>query len=107
MNFKSWEDFHRFLKKYATCSCLNCTGYLGSTENCEMFICMETLSPVRLNMLQLCAEWKDKDGKTLDDFGDEYKWKFSSEVAEKLDKMQNVTFEEAEEVIKNECERTD
>lgn len=106
MQFKTWSDFHHFLKKYATCSCLNCVGFFGD-ENTKQFICMRTVSPVRLDMIQICAEWENSDGKTLKDFGEDYKWKFSSDVCKILDEMKNVTFEEAEEVIKNESERTD
>ena len=45
--------------------------------NDGQFICMRTVSPVRLNMLSVCVEWQNDDGKTLDDMDREFPFKFS------------------------------
>ena len=103
VKFKTWEDFHKFLKKYAKCSCLNCIGFMGD-EYAKQFICMRTLSPVRFDMLHICVEWKNKDGKTLKDFENKGNWNFSDRVAIKLEELGEVTFEEIEKVIEDESE---
>ena len=101
VGFKTFEDFHKFLKEYAVCSCLNCVGYYGD-DNCNQFICMKTLSPVRFELLHLCVEWENKDGKVLDDYSNQKRWKFSDETAEKLEVLENATFEEIKEIVENE-----
>jgi hypothetical protein len=103
VRFKTFEDFHKFLNEYAYCSCLNCVGYAGS-ENCKQFVCMKTLSPVRFDMLHICAEWQDKDGRNLNDFSDKSDWKFSEKVAEKIEEMGVASFEEIKKVVESESE---
>lgn len=88
-----------FLKEYANCSCLNCIGFNGS-EDSGLFVCMKTLSPVRLNIIQVCVEWENKEHETLKDYEGEDKFKFSDEIANKIDKLENTTFEKIEKIIK-------
>ena len=101
VKFKSFEDFHKFLKEYAWCSCLNCIGYRGD-ENCKQFICFKTLSPVRFDMLHLCAEWQSEDGEILSDYKGKSQWKFSDDVAEKIDGLDEASFEEIREIVESE-----
>ena len=104
--FKTWRDFKLFYKTYATCSCMNCK-YGDSEKDSGLFVCMKTLSPVRLNLIHVCAEWEDDDGHTMKDFLDRRELKLSNETIEKLNEItERLTFEEIEEII-NECERDD
>lgn len=106
VQFKSWKDFHKFTEKYVTCSCLNCRGYNGSIDN-GLFVCMKTLSPVRLDMIQVCVEWENKDNETLKDYEGESRFRFPDEVCDKIDNLKNATFEEIEEIIDEELKKSE
>jgi len=101
VSFESWDDLNLFLKEYAYCSCLNCVGYTGK-EYSSQFVCMKTLSPVRLDMLQVCAEWQNENGKWLKDYEDKSFYKFSDETAKKIDELGLATFDEIKELIEHE-----
>jgi hypothetical protein len=65
---------------------------------------MKTLSPVRLDMIHLCAEWEDKDGKTLDKMDVKLtvgNWTFPVEVAELIDEYDEIDYDTILEVIKD------
>lgn len=101
VKFLIWEDLHDFLKEYAYCSCLNCVGFKGS-HGCSQFVCMKTLSPVRLDMLQVCAEWQGHNGELLKDYEDKSFYKFSDGIAGKIDELGLATFNEIKELIEHE-----
>lgn len=101
VRFKSWQDFCEFLLEYKRCSCMNCVGhsYAKDGEHSDLFVCMKTLSPVRLSMITCCVEWTDKDGNTLKDFDGEDEWRIPNEIIKEIDKLNDVTFEEVTELI--------
>ena len=100
VQFKSWEDFKLFMETFATCSCFNCTGYHDDKDFNGMFICWKTLSPVRMDMIQVCAEWESSDGKTLSDYDDLNKYNLSDEIIEKLDSITELmSYEDILEVV--------
>ena len=103
VGFKEWRDYNKFMQTYAICCCQNCTGFNGDL-NKGQFVCMQTLSPVRLDMLGVCAEWQDSDGRILDDYDkDMYPYRFSEEIGEKLMSIEeDMTFEELKGIIDNE-----
>jgi len=101
VKFESWRDMHLFLKEYAYCSCLNCVGYTDK-EYSGLFVCMKTLSPVQLGMLQVCAEWQGHNGELLKDYEDKSFYKFSDETAKKIDELGLATFDEIKELIEHE-----
>jgi hypothetical protein len=103
VGFKEWSDYNKFMQTYATCCCQNCIGFNGDL-NKGQFVCMQTLSPVRLDMLGVCAEWQDSDGRILDDYDkDMFPFRFSEEVWEKLIHIDgDKTFEWIKEFIDNE-----
>lgn len=101
VKFASWTDRNLFVKEYMTCSCLNCVGWHGELDSAQ-FVCMRTLSPVRMDMINVCVEWEDKDGHQLKDFKEYNLFKFSDEIADKIESMPISTFEELKEVIENE-----
>ena len=103
MEFKDWGEFNKFMKEYAICCCQNCVGYHGNMTKGQ-FVCMRTLSPVRFDLLCVCAEWQNKDGKILDDYDRSEPFKFSNETLEKIiDLDGKYTFEELKEFVeKNE-----
>lgn len=101
MEFKNWGDFNKFMREYATCCCQNCVGYNGDMEKGQ-FVCMRTLSPIRFDLLCVCTEWQNKDGKTLDDYDRENKFKFSNKkLGELMELDGEYTFEELKEHIEN------
>ena len=103
VGFKEWKDFNKFMQKYAKCCCQNCVGWIDSAINESQFVCMRTVSPVRLELLCVCVEWQDKDGKTLDDFNRDFPLKFSRKTWDELVKIdEELTFEEIKEIIENE-----
>lgn len=104
VQFKTWEDLHKFLQEYAYCSCVNCVGFNGSNDG-SLFICMKTLSPVQLKMIQLCVEWENNEHETLQDYEGLGMFKFSEEIGKKIDKLDNVTFEEIERIINEESNK--
>jgi hypothetical protein len=63
---------------------------------------MKTLSPVRLDMLPLCAEWQGHNGELLKDYGDKSFYKFSNETAKKIGELGLATFDEIKELIEHE-----
>jgi hypothetical protein len=103
VGFKEWRDYNKFMQTYAICCCQNCTGFNGDL-NKGQFVCMQTLSPVRLDMLGVCAEWQNSDGRILDDYDkDMFPFRFSEEVWEKLIHIDgDKTFEWIKEFIDNE-----
>lgn len=104
VGFKEWSDYNKFMQTYATCCCQTCVGYSSNDLNKGQFVCMRTLSPVRLDMLGVCAEWQNSDGRVLDDYDkDMYPYRFSEEIGEKLMSIEeDMTFEELKEIIDNE-----
>lgn len=85
---------------------MNCK-YGDSESDSGLFVCMKTLSPVRLNLIHVCAEWEDEKNHTMIDFLDQRELNISDEVIEKLNEIdERLTFEEIEAII-NECERDD
>lgn len=104
--FKTWEDFILFYEKYVTCSCINCK-WGNAKENTGVMVCMKTLSPIQLNLVQLCVEWENEDGQTLYDYEGEYEFKLSENTIKMIsEKDGRLSFEEIEAII-NECERDD
>ena len=102
VGFKEWSDYNKFMQTYAVACCQNCVGWNGTDTG--RFVCMRTLSPIRLDMLNVCAEWQNSDGKVLDDYDkDMFPFKFSEEVWDKLISIEDeLTFEELKEIIENE-----
>lgn len=102
VGFKEWSDYNKFMQTYAVACCQNCVGW--NDNDTGRFVCMRTLSPIRLDMLNVCAEWQNKDGKVLDDYdSDMFPFKFSEKVWEVLIHMdEDKTFEELKEIIENE-----
>lgn len=102
VGFKEWSDYNKFMQSYAVACCQNCVGWSNNDMNDGQFICMRTVSPVRLNMLSVCVEWQNDDGKTLDDVDREFPFKFSEDVWNVLIKIEeDLTFEELKEIIDN------
>ena len=103
VGFKEWKDFNKFMQEYAKCCCQNCTGWMDNDMNDSQFICMRTVSPVRLDLMSVCVEWQNDDGKTLDDMDRDFPFKFSEDVWHELIKIEeDLTFEEIKEIIENE-----
>ena len=104
VGFKEWSDYNRFMGEYAICCCQNCVGYSSNDLNKGQFVCMRTLSPVRLDLLGVCTEWQNSDGKVLDDYDkDMFPFKFSEEVWEELIHIDgDKTFEWIKEFIEDE-----
>lgn len=103
VGFKEWKDFNKFMQEYAKCCCQNCTGWMDNDMNDSQFICMRTVSPVRLDLMSVCVEWQNDDGKTLDDVDREFPFKFSEKTWDKLTEIkEDLTFEEIVEIIENE-----
>lgn len=105
VGFKDWSDYNQFMQEYAVCCCQNCVGYSHKQDiNSGRFVCMRTMSPVRLDITNVCVEWQNEDGKVLDDYDkDMFPFKFSETVWEKLIHMdEDLSFEELVEVIDNE-----
>ena len=85
---------------------MNCK-YGDSESDKGLFVCMKTLSPVRLNLIHVCAEWEDDKGHTMIDFLDQRELDISDESIEKLNEItERLTFEEIEAII-DECEGND
>ena len=103
VGFKEWSDYNKFMQKYAVACCQNCTGWIGSDMDKGQFVCMKTISPINLNLIQVCVEWENKDGKTLDDVDRGFPFKFSERTLDELENIgEDLTFEEIEEIINNE-----
>ena len=102
VGFKEWSDYNRFMGEYAICCCQNCVGWQDTDTG--IFVCMRTLSPIRLNMMSVCVEWQNSDGKVLDDYDkDMFPFKFSEEVWEELIHIDgDKTFEQIKEFIEDE-----
>lgn len=101
MEFKSWTDFNKFMLEYAQCCCQNCVGYNGDMDKGQ-FVCMRTLSPIRFDLLCVCTEWQNSDGKILDDYDRENKFKFSNKKLGELTALDGeYTFEELKEIIED------
>ena len=102
VGFKEWRDYNLTLQTYAVACCQNCTGWIDSAINEGQFVCMRTVSPVRLDMISVCVEWQNSDGKVLDDVDREFPFKFSRETWDKLVEIEeDLTFEEIKEIIEN------
>jgi len=103
VDFKEWSDYNKFMQTYGTCCCQNCTGYNGDLDKGQ-FVCMRTLSPVRLDMICVCVEWQNSDGRIWDDYNhDDFPFKFSESIWEKLIHIDgDKTFEWIKEFIDNE-----
>ena len=66
VKFKDWEEFVWFVDNYRNFSCLNCT-YGGKQGKPSQFLfCMRTVAMVDFKFMSLCAEWKSKNGKSLE-----------------------------------------
>ena len=103
VGFKEWKDYNKFMQEYAVACCQNCTGWVVSDMNKGQFVCMRTVSPVRLDLMCVCVEWENKDGKTLDDVDREFPLNFSENILDKLNKIEeDLTFDEIKEIIDNE-----
>ena len=101
MRCKDWTEFNKFMQEYAYCCCQNCVGYNGDMDKGQ-FVCMRTLSPVRFELLCVCTEWQNKDGKILDDYDRENKFKFSINTLNKLIQTDGeLTFDEIKEIIED------
>lgn len=101
MRFKDWTEFNKFMQEYAYCCCQNCVGYNGDMDKGQ-FVCMRTLSPVRFDLLCVCAEWQNKDGKILDDYDRENKFKFSTDTLDKIMQIdRELSFDEIKEIIED------
>ena len=100
VKFKSWDDYRKFMMEYCRCSCFNCIGYVHSDDEFKgRFICMKTLSPVRMDLLHICTEWENKDGETWEKYGDESIYALDDEIVEKIEAMTGeVSFEDILEV---------
>ena len=63
---------------------------------------MRTLSPVRFDLLCVCAEWQNKDGRILDDYDRTIQYKFSNELLEEIVELDGeYTFEMLKEFIES------
>ena len=103
VGFKEWSDYNKFMQSYAVACCQNCTGWMDNDMNEGQFICMRTVSPVRLDMLSVCVEWQGENGESLDDVDRAFPFKFSKDVWVKLVEIEeDLTFEEIKEIIENE-----
>lgn len=99
VGFKDWRDYNLFMKEYGKYCCQNCTGWDDKKIDRSQFLCMRTLSPVRLGMVKVCDEWQGKDGETLDDFDKSFPLKMSEDTWEKLINIdEKLTFEEIKEL---------
>jgi len=104
VNFKSWTDYNKFVREYSYCCCQNCKWYDDDLSK-GFFVCMGTLAPVRLNLTQVCVEWRNSDGKVLDDYPERenFPFKFHEDIWEKLIHLdEDLSFEELKEIIDNE-----
>ena len=103
VGFKEWSDYNKFMQEYAVACCQNCVGWSNNDMDDGQFICMRTVSPVRLDTLSVCVEWQNDDGKTLDDVDRDFPFKFSEDVWNKLMEIEeDLSFEELKEIIENE-----
>ena len=101
MRFKDWTEFNKFMQEYAYCCCQNCVGYNGDMDKGQ-FVCMRTLSPVRFDLLCVCTEWQNHDGKILDDYDRSIPYKFSNELLDEIVGLNGeYTFEELKEYIES------
>ena len=102
VGFKSWRDYNKFMQTYAVACCQNCVGWHDNDTG--RFVCMRTLSPIRLDMITVCVEWQNSDGKVLDDYDkDMFPFKFSEDVWEELIHIDgDKTFEWIKEFIEDE-----
>ena len=102
VKFKDWTDYTRFMLEYCPCTCLNCKYGTNGDVNKKQFVCMRTLSPVRLNITRLCPEWINKDNETLKDYGDEFTICIRSDIADEMEKISGLwSFEEIKEFVEN------
>ena len=109
MRFRTWEDFNKFLLKYARCSCLNCWyGGLKDLDTQRVF-CTHHIAMVELYYQFCCGEWVSEDkAKKLEDYGDETVWLLSDDILESLeDENREWTFDEIVEVINEELEESE
>ncbi len=84
MKFKSWENFIWFLDNYSNFNCLNCVygGYQGNSS--QILFCTYNLTIIDFNFMNLCVEWKSKNGKILKDYEDCPMYSLDDEVLYKL-----------------------
>lgn len=103
VGFKEWSDYNKFMQEYAICCCQNCTGWIGEDMNKGQFVCMRVISPIRLDMTNVCVEWQNNDGKVIDDYDkDMFPFKFSEKVWDVLTHTDgDKTFEELKELIES------
>lgn len=101
VGFKEWSDYNKFMQTYAVACCQNCVGWQDNDTG--RFVCMRAIAPIRLDMVTVCVEWQNSDGKVLDDYDkDMFPFKFSEELWEVLIHMdEDKTFEELKEIIEN------
>ncbi|MBP5421698.1 MAG: hypothetical protein J6Y78_04550 [Paludibacteraceae bacterium] len=84
VKFKDWEEFVWFVDNYRNFSCLNCT-YGGKQGKPSQFLfCMRTVAMVDFKFMSLCAEWKSKNGKSLEEYVDCPMWSLSDTIVDKL-----------------------
>ena len=101
VRFKEWTDYTRFLLEYCPCTCLNCRyGTDGDIET-KQFVCMMTLSPVRLDITVVCPEWINNDNETLKDYGDEFTINIRKDICKALEEDGLWSFEEIKEFVDN------
>jgi len=102
VRFKEWEDYTMFLLEYCPCTCLNCKYGTDGDIHKKQFVCMKTLSPVRLDMVRLCVEWENTDGETLKDYGGEFIINIHPKIAEELEKGDKLlSFDEIKEFVED------
>ena len=98
VQFKSWKDANLFLKEYASASCMNCK-YGPNELDKGQFVCMKTLSPIRLDMVRVCVEWEN-DGKTFDDLKNHNAFNLSEKLIDEIEKLDGfVTFEMIKDLV--------
>ena len=103
VGFKEWSDYNKFMQTYVKCCCQNCTGWMDNDMSGSQFICMRTVSPVRLDLMCVCVEWQGENGESLGDVDREFPLKFSKEIWNRLTEIEeDLTFEEIKEIIENE-----
>ena len=108
-NFKSWKDMYLFLDRYYNFTCLQCKHYTKdlddnktySDSDYARFFCPHQIAMVRLDFQLLCNEWESKDGIKLSeiDRNTAQPYKFTDEMADKIDELNQATIEEIEEII--------
>lgn len=108
MRFESWEDFNKFLREYARCSCLNC--YYGGVKelDSQRIFCLHHIAMVELSLQICCGEWRSNDGlKSLEDYGEDTVWLLSDDIIELLETDKKWTYDEIIEVINEEFEESE